>query len=189
MRPYVYPGTVTIYPDTNFGYHKYLDIGVQSTKAAYVSLCNNDLLFHKGWATEILKPMMQYSDLHSASPYSSVNHTKFGIKPNDGIKVGYRIQKEVAGWCILMKREILRLTGQLDPNYTFWYADNDYANTLFVLKLNHALVTSSFVDHLESKTLKKQSAERELQLTEGEISYFRKKWNHRLGTGWIAVED
>jgi len=188
IAPYQYPDTVTVYPATPFGYHRYLNIGIEMTHAPYVCICNNDLIFHPKWATEILKPLKQYIDIFSASPYCTIHHPRMGFKQNDGYKLGIRVRRELAGWCILFKREILKRTGKLDENYIFWCADNDYGNTLAALQMKHLLVTSSIVDHIESKTLKKQSRERELELTEGEVYYFNKKWLMRIGDGWVPLD-
>lgn len=187
LAPYQYPNSVTIYPDEPFGYHRYLNIGIEMTSAPFVCICNNDLIFHPHWATELLKPLQMYIDLYSVSPVCSKHHRNEGLKLNDGIKLGYRVRYEVSGWCILFKRELLKLIGGLDENYIFWCADNDYANTLYTLKLHHALVTSSIVDHLESKTLDKQSKARKFELTKNEIFYYQKKWNPRLGIEWKEI--
>lgn len=187
MEPFQYSDSITIYPDVPFGYHRYLNIGIDMTSAPFVCICNNDLIFHPQWATEILKPMV-YLDVFSASPFCSFHHPTMGFKKNDGLKLGIRIRYELAGWCIFFKRELLRITGKLDDNYKFWCADNDYANTLINFKMRHVLVTSSIVDHLESKTLKQQSAEREHELTEGEKFYFLKKWNPRLPENWVELD-
>lgn len=184
ISPYQYPHTTTIYPDEPFGYHRYMNIGIAMTSSKYICICNNDLIFHQHWATEILKPFYQYVDVYSASPICSIHHLKNGYKLNDGIKIGYRIRDEVAGWCLFFKRDMLRITGKLDENYIFWCADNDYSNTLWVTKLTHVLVTSSVVDHLENKTLLSQTPERRLELTEQECIYFEKKWKARTGEGW-----
>lgn len=187
IEPYQYPNSKTVYPTVPFGYHRYMNIGIEMTSSPYICICNNDLFFHPSWATELLKPLRQYVDVFSASPVCPTHHPKMEFKLNDGLKLGYRIRYEISGWCILFKRDMLRKTGKLDENYTFWYADNDFANTLYVLKMNHVLVTSSFVDHLESRTLKEQSKEREEELTEKEISYLEKKWNSRLGYDWEPI--
>lgn len=188
LAPFQYPNSVTVYPEVPFGYHRYLNIGIEMTAAPYLCLCNNDLIFHEGWATEILKPFNQYVDVFSASPACSIHHPANGFKLNDGPKIGYHIREELAGWCLFLKRDILKLMGKLDENFIFWCADNDYANTLYILKLPHILVTSSIVDHLESKTLKQQTKEREEELTLKEVSYLEKKWNHRFGDGWVLME-
>ncbi|MBB5637822.1 GT2 family glycosyltransferase [Pedobacter cryoconitis] len=187
LKPYQYLHGLTVYPKEEFGYHRYMNIGIAMTSADFICMCNNDLIFHPNWATEILQPFHQYSDLSSASPVCSIHHPKEGFKLNDGLKLGYRVRKEISGWCIFFKRDILRLTGKLDENYIFWCADNDYSNTLWMLKLKHVLVTSSIVDHLENKTLKSQTAERQEELTENETVYYDKKWRPRTGDGWVLL--
>ncbi|WP_158799610.1 glycosyltransferase family 2 protein, partial [Pedobacter sp. L105] len=177
LQPYQYDYTQTIYTNEPFGYNRYMNIGIAKTSAPYICICNNDLLFHPQWATEMLKPFKQFHDLSSASPICSIHHPTMGIEINTGIRLGWGIRQEVSGWCLFFRRSILRLTGMLDENYTFWCADNDYINTLWVLKLNHALITSSVVDHLENKTLHSQSPERQNELTEKETIYYKKKWN------------
>jgi GT2 family glycosyltransferase len=185
MEPFQYPNTKTIYPEEGFGYHRYMNIGIEMTFSKYVCLCNNDLRFHKGWASEILKAFHKYYDLSSASPFCSLHHPKMGFEENNGLYTGYRSRYEVAGWCLFLKRDVLRLTGKLDENYQFWCADNDYANTLAALKLRHALVSSSVVDHLDSCTLDSQAEE--TAIASSEFFYLEKKWNHRTMAGWTCV--
>jgi GT2 family glycosyltransferase len=187
LKPFQYEHTITIYPDQEFGYHRYMNIGIEMTSASFVCICNNDLIFHPQWATEILKPFAQFIDVSSASPFCTIHHPTMGFKKNDGPKLGYLIRREIAGWCLFFRRDILRLTGKLDENYKFWCADNDYSNTLWVLKLNHILVTSSFVDHLENKTLLNQTPERQEELTNQETIYYEKKWKHRTGEDWVLL--
>jgi len=185
MEPYQYQYTTTLYPDEAFGYHRYMNIGINYTSARFICLCNNDLIFHKNWATEILKPFFLYSDIWSASPVCSFLHPKSGFELNTGFRLGYGIREELSGWCIFFKRDLLKITGQLDPNLEFWCADNDYVNTLWALGLKHLLVTSSVVDHLENLTLRNQSLEDKQRLTLGACEYFEKKWNVKMGEKWI----
>lgn len=179
MGNYQYPGTTTLYPQIPFGYHRYMNLGIEMTSSPYVCICNNDLLFHKGWATEIFNAFSSHPDLSSVSPFCSIHHVNEGYSPNTGIYRGYTVRKEVAGWCLVFKREILKVTGKLDPNFKFWFADNDYINTLKKHGFKHALVSSSIVDHLESKTLKSRSEEEQLKLTSGERFYYEYKWEGR----------
>lgn len=187
MKPFQYKHTTTVYTDLEFGYHRYMNIGIEMTSSPYVCICNNDLIFFNGWATNMLAAFERYK-LSSGSPACGILHPSIGYNLNKGIHLGYQIREYIAGWCIFFKRDMLKLTGKLDENFKFWYSDNDYANTLWALKLRHALVTSSRVDHLESKTLISQSAERQLELTYNEVSYWAKKWNYRLGIGWEIID-
>lgn len=179
MEGFRYNGTTTIYPRTPFGYHRYMNIGIEKTQSPFVCICNNDLYFHKGWASAMLDAFDKNPDLASVSPFCSVHHTREGYLPDSGLFYGYTIRQEVAGWCLVFKREILKTTGRLDPNFKFWFADNDYANTLQKHGFRHALVTSSIVDHLESRTLRSRSEEEQLKLTSGERFYFEYKWEGR----------
>lgn len=187
LEPYQYDFTTTLYPDEAFGYHKFMNIGINHTSAIFVCICNNDVIFHKSWATEILKPFFIYSDIWSASPVCSYLHPKTGVELNSGFRLGYAIREELTGWCIFFRREMLKIIGQLDPNLEFWCADNDYASTLWALRLKHLLVTSSIVDHLENLTIKNQVPEDQQRLTLDACVYFTKKWNARMGEGWTEL--
>lgn len=176
---YQYPNTRTIYPEQPFGFNRYLNIGINLTSSAYLCLCNNDLIFHKGWASQILKCMSDEPDLISASPICSIYHPLRGYHLNTGNRLGYRAGHEISGWCIFVRRELFKIIGELDENCTFAGADHDYGNILGVLKLKHYLVTTSIVDHLDRTTFKTQSKKRqgELKLS---VDYCAMKWCHRL---------
>lgn len=179
LRPYQYNHTETIYSNKRFGYHRYMNIGIRRSSNAYVCICNNDLLFHKNWCSEILRAMEKDDSIQSASPSCSIHHPSIGINLNTGIYRGYEVRREVTGWCLFFKRNILKKIGKLDENFKFWYADNDYANTLKKHAIKHALVTSSIVDHLESKTLKTFNKEEQLKMTTNERFYYEYKWEGR----------
>lgn len=74
---------------------------------------------------------------------------------------------------------MLKVTGKLDESYKFWFADNDYANTLQKHGIVHALVTNSHVEHLESITLKTKNVKEQHKLTQGERFYYEYKWGGR----------
>ncbi|GGF38007.1 glycosyltransferase family 2 protein [Echinicola rosea] len=176
---YNFPNTVTIYPNKKFGYHKFMNIGIKMGTSPYVCICNNDLIFHKTWASEIVRAFENDPHLSSASPACSIHHPDHGIKINNGLLYGYEVRKELIGWCLFFKREMLNITGKLDPKFKFWFADNDYSMTLQKHGLKHALVTSSVVDHLESQTLNTKSEKEKRKLTARERFYYEYKWEGR----------
>ncbi|MET1056737.1 MAG: hypothetical protein ABWY16_15620 [Pedobacter sp.] len=179
LMPFQYENSTTIYPEDRFSYNKYLNIGIELTESKFVCLCNNDLIFHPRWATEILKAFNQNADLSSASPACSKHHPRMGYQLNSGLYTGYRSSYELAGWCVFLKRDALRIIGRLDENYKFWCADNDYANMLSVLRLRHALVSSSIVDHLDGATFNNRIENDDEHITDLEFFYYEKKWNYR----------
>jgi len=179
LQHFQYGKTKTIYPDLPFGYHRYMNLGLGMTSSRYVCLCNNDLLFHKNWASEILLAMEDYPTMVSASPICSFLNSYTGIYLNSGVRFGYRVGYEISGWCLFVIRSVFDIIGKLDENYIFSGADHDYANTLAAMNLQHGLVTSSIVDHLYNSTLITQSSDRQEELKAGG-GYHSFKWGHRM---------
>jgi GT2 family glycosyltransferase len=179
LKPFNYTNTTTIYPRGKFGFNKYINIGLKNSGNDFVCLCNNDLIFHDGWANNILFEFNRDRDLYSASSFCQFSQGVDGIRPNSGLHYGYRIRKEISGWCIMTRRQTFQIIGKPDYNFKFWYSDNDYANLLKKHNLKHALVTSSFVDHIESQTLLAEKESHRKKLTDNEFLYYDYKWNHK----------
>jgi len=176
--PYSGENVETIYPKTPFGYHAYMNLGIGMTCSPYICLCNNDLVFHPGWVSSLLAAFDSDKHLYSASPICTLHHPTVGINPNTGKYYGYGIRKEVAGWCLFFRRDMLKITGPLDERFRFWFADNDYAMTLEKHGLRHALVTDAIVDHVESRTLRSRSSLDQLLLTKRAKIDFDDKWRN-----------
>ncbi len=186
--PYSGKGVRTLYPETPFGYHAYMNIGIRQSGSPYVCLCNNDLHFHPGWASAMLRAFTAHPELQSASPLCTRHHPGIGIAPGTQVLFGYEVRREIAGWCLFFRRSMLDITGPLDETFRFWFADNDYARTLEKHGLPHAMVTSSWVDHLESRTLEAEGAFRRQLLTSRAKIEFNRKWHGLRGfTYWRKV--
>lgn len=190
LSPYQYPSSKTIYPEQLFGFHKYLNIGIKSTTNKYVCLCNNDLVFHPNWATEILKAMDKNPEILSANPacqYFSahipyINKTTIlGNKSN-------LLSGVLTGWCIFVKRDIFNTIGLLDEQFDFWYADKDYGRTLLKHNITHALVGTSRVDHLGNQTHDALSEEKLLELTDNQKSIYEQKWGKEHDSLWTRIK-
>lgn len=184
MKPYQYPGTITMYPDTSFGYHKYMNIGIRATSGEYVCLCNNDLVFHKGWASAILDAMAKDPALMSASPYCDNYHKKEGFDENGPPQEGYA--GLLGGWCIFMKRKIFDIIGMLDEKLIFWYCDADYCKTLEKFDIKNCLIPASKVTHLGSESLKTVDDIEYQKLTQVPRFYYSYKWHHHSYLKYIA---
>lgn len=176
LKPKQYDNALTIYPKSKFGFNKYLNIGLANTNAEYVCLSNNDLIFTKGWASEILKAMDNDSSILSASPICPIYHPNRGYDLNSGNYYGW--EDEISGWFILLKRKLLDTIGPLDEKIIFWYADNDYSDLLKKFNINHVLVSSSIVQHMVESTLVSLDHIEQKKNTEGSFIYYDYKWNH-----------
>jgi len=181
---YNYPSTKTLYPEPPYGYNKYCNFGRKAGKAPYVCLCNNDLIFHKGWATEIIKAFDENPEVLSASPFCPRWHVRqWKMKPNTGNIPERNSGKGVMGHCIFQQRKIYDIIGDLDEQFIHWCCDWDYAATIKKYGVNNYLVTSSLVEHVKgSKTFFESvksdpNIDRRQELTIGQISIYNKKWN------------
>lgn len=137
----------TLHPAGAFGYNKYCNFGRKQGKSPYVALCNNDIIFHPGWATVLLSAMEQFPQFVSMSPWCPRAYGEPDGKKGTLIE-GYLARQQVSGWCIFQKREIYDVIGDLDEEFVFWYSDNDYGMTLVDNDLRHCLVPDAVVEHL-----------------------------------------
>lgn len=175
-----YPNTKTLFPERPFGYHRYMNIGLREGTAPFVCMCNNDLVFHPGWATALLRAFAADTALASASPYCNFFHRERLPNPDRTAIPGYQNGVHVAGWCIFARRSIFQTIGPLDERFEFWYCDDDYRLTLEKHGLQHALITDSHVDHLGSRTLDAElSDKRKNRMTRRQALFFQYKWGHR----------
>ena len=143
----IYDKAFTIHYDFPFHYNKIMNDGITATHHPYVCMCNNDLIFHKGWATRILEEMG--SKVLSASP----NHFRCEDEPK--VISGYDIGNggQIKGWCIFTNRKLYSMIGKIDESVSFWYSDHVYADQLKRQNIEHILVRDSYVEHLGSKTI------------------------------------
>ena len=182
LKPYQFEHSETIYPDVPFGYNRYMNLGIKATSNPYVCMCNNDLIFHKGWAGKILDAFDAYPGLQSANPYCDIFIYDEGISASKDeiIQRQENINKNgsLTGWCIFVKRSIFETIGLLDEQFEFWYADNDYDLTLQKYKIGHALIKTSGVTHLSCASHEALEDKR-AEMTTGQRQKFENKWNKK----------
>lgn len=147
---YDIPQLKTITPDSDFNFHKFLNIGMSHASGDYYVLSNNDVVYTKTWLQEIFKVATLEPQLMSFSPYDKKSNKLAPnlIKENKFV-IGYEIQKHLTGWCIVMHKNVLKKIKKLDERFDFYYADYDYAMQLQKYNIRHALVTNAEVHHLE----------------------------------------
>jgi GT2 family glycosyltransferase len=163
-----------ITPNQKFNYNKFLNIGLKECKNNWIIIANNDLIFTKNWFTKILNFEQKYNHYDSFSPFEP------NWRPHKSLTIqeyyeGYRTAYEIAGWCLVLKRNVLETCGLFDESFEFWYQDNDYAMTLKKHNLKHALVRDSRVYH-ETSQSHKLLGDKEYEMTHNQQQTFLKKW-------------
>lgn len=145
LLKYKYPDkTKLILPDEEFGFHKFLNIGVKASKGKYVALCNNDLIFEKKWFSEIINVAKKNKEILSFSPIDP----RFELDKYHFFKEGYKVTQHIKGWCLVCDKRLFTKYKKLDENFKFYYSDNDYALSLLYYNIKHVVVAKSHVKHL-----------------------------------------
>lgn len=173
---YPQPNVRVLIPGEPFNFNRFLNIGLAESNHEWIIFCNNDILFHKNWITEIFKIKQQHPLIRSFSPFD--RHSKY-LKWNDFNKqpfhAGYRIAIEFTGWCFVVERSIFEQTGPFDEQFDLYFQDNDFACTLQSHGILHAMVSTSFVEHIGGYTTKSYDASHTVKYSIDKKK-FLKKW-------------
>jgi hypothetical protein len=173
---FVYRDCNVLIPDEDFNYNRFIQYGLNFCKNDYVLICNNDLIFTKDSIKNLVNIVKTYN-IESASPIEPNFHNNlFSEKEmqSDFIE-GYEVQKHILGWCIILKRNLIKKFNLFDEEFSFWYQDDDYAMELKKNGIKHFLIPSSKVRHefSASHTLLKEKE----TMTYGLKKKFDEKWN------------
>ncbi|PWS31691.1 glycosyltransferase family 2 protein [Pedobacter paludis] len=177
IEPFQYKNSTTVYPREKFGFHKFLNIGAKLSSSNLICFCNNDLIFHRGWATSLINAMNKDPELACLCPYCPIFH---GNQQNsfDEINYGFVNGINFTGWCFMIKRSTINITGKFDEHFKFWYADDDYRLTLKCNQLKNAMIKSAMVTHLGSETLSSEKISTNNNLILEGFAYYKYKWIH-----------
>jgi len=160
-----------IFPDQDFNYNKFVNIGLEECKNEAILITNNDVFYEKDTLKILYKHLETYD---SVSPWD--NNITPKLHSERGIYEGYKIRYNVAGYSILTTRSTLNTIGNFDEKFSFWYADDDYAMSLKANKLRHALIGSASVFHAVEQSHGLFNEEERIKQTTGAKKIFEEKW-------------
>jgi len=133
-----------IFPEREFNYNEFLNIGIRAADDSKYVLANNDIIFEAGCLEEIETKLDIFD---SVSPQDINTHININ-EDTPGTKVGYH----VLGCCIALNRATLNTIGEFDEKFKFWYQDNDYCNNLKEHNLQHVLLSKAKIKHLKGQS-------------------------------------
>jgi len=150
--------TTLYFTRPKFGYHKAINFGIEHCKNEFVGFFNNDIIFKKGWFSNLVDGFKKFDSL-------SPNETHLNIQHKKNFVEGYEVRHEVMGWAIVVRHETLTKIGGLSEDVSFWASEAAYIEQLRHSGLTHALAVNSFVTHHTSQTLKTKNNKSTYQLT------------------------
>lgn len=137
-----------IIPQEDFNFNRFLNIGFKQCQSEFIAFCNNDIVFHNGWFSEIHKVSNSNKDILSFCPLDPTSKwTSIEEFKQQEYSIGYGIRREFVGWCYILKREVFDIISEFDEQFSFYFQDDDFALTLRKFNIKHALIPHSQVEH------------------------------------------
>jgi len=156
-----------IFPEKEFNYNEFLNIGISATDDDKLILANNDIVFEDNCLQEIEDKLDIFDSVSPVDLNTHINIEEDTI----GTKVGYH----VLGCCIALTRITLNAIGKFDEKFKFWYQDNDYCNNLKKHGLSHALLSNAKIRHRKAQS-HSLIHDKLYEMTHGLESTLKNKW-------------
>lgn len=150
----VFPQIKVLTNETNLGFAKTVNKGIQVATGDYICLLNNDIrLPNPSWLKLMLDSM---TDLDMTAPAGGRMDSQWNYQPGEAKKRGEKFAYLV-GWCLLVKREVFDQIGLIPEDFGrgFW------EDVLFCHRAKKAgfkldITEGTGVQHLYHQTFKKE---------------------------------
>ncbi len=178
---------VFIQHETNEGFPRGMNAGLRASRAPYVCLLNNDLLFTAEWLSRMLEVADAHPQIGVLNPASST----FGEHPPRGMsldayanslnaKRGLYVEVGMCiGFCMVIKRAVIDQIGVLTEEVErIFFEDEDYCMRAQVAGFQCVVAHGAYVFHAEHRTVKRMG-ERE-RIFQRNQRWCEQRWGRRL---------
>lgn len=177
--------------DRNYGFAGAVNRGMMMAKGQTIVLLNNDAVVTEGWLENMLYCLSSDERIGLVGPVSNY------ISGEQQIETGYGTIEEMhafaaefnrsdaakwqpvdrlAGFCLLLRRELWERTGYLDEGYLLGnYEDDDYMIRVRLQGSRLIIARDTFVHHFGSVSMKALGGEY-AAVNERNASYYAAKW-------------
>jgi len=163
-----------IIPDSNLGYGKANNLGVNKSKTPYVLIINPDILLNEQLINTLYSTFINYNDdigvvgpaLYDSNMKRRTNGSISHIKKIRGRKLSSsqnNIPEDnmccdfLVGCCLFMRRDFFIELGGFDKDFFMYFEDNDLCDRIIKKGKTIVEVPSAKVIHLENSSSKKNS--------------------------------
>jgi GT2 family glycosyltransferase len=163
-----------ILSDSNLGYGKANNLGVNKSKTPYVLIVNPDILLNEQLINTLYSTFINYNDdigvvgpaLYDSNMKRRTNGSISHIKKIRGRKLYNSINNIpegnmccdfLVGCCLFMKRDFFIELGGFDKDFFMYFEDNDLCDRIIKKGKTIIEVPSAKVIHLENSSSKKNS--------------------------------
>lgn len=179
----------------NRGFVGGMNQGIELSRAPYICLANNDLLFSQGWLLEMISVFAKFDKVGLLNP----NSNSLGAKlPANSSLEAYSHQLRAKykniftelpfciGFCMMIKRQVVEEVGGLSNEfYPMFFEDTDYS-----LKVQRGgyligVAKAAYVWHREHGSLKQLGKDKEKNFVNSRETFI-KKWGKMLRIAWVV---
>jgi len=186
-----------VFNTENKGYIGGVNQGMSLSKADYVCLANNDLLFTDGWLQEMVAVLGKNPKIGLLNP----NSNNLGVFPKSGQSIDELNlelkQKYVGtfsemtfciGFCVLIRKEAVSQAGFLSTYFdNIFFDDTDYSMKVKKYGFLIGVAKGAYVWHMAHSSSKQMGA-RWQQLMDKNLKIFEEKWGKILRICWVITE-
>ncbi len=183
----------TIFNKENLGFPKACNQGLKLADSKNdILLLNNDTIVTTNWLSNLKKCLYSSKRIGACGPVCNQNENKQGVDfTYDNLKTMQKLARKnnisdsskweeklfLIGYCLLIKREVIKKLKKLDENYSPGYIeDNDFC--LRIIKNNYKLILchDTFIHHYLGTSFRKDLTKFYTILSKNR-NYFYNKWH------------
>jgi len=159
----------------NLGFSSAVNFGLKLIKNEDVLLLNDDVVFSKDWLSILIRTLYANKNVGLLGPYTSRAGVAQTIPEINGKRMsferisdyserlfnknGYNVKDIIyphilTGFCLLIKNEVFKKVGLLDPNLKL-YDDDDYCRRVLMQGYRCCISEGCFVYHYGQRTFRK----------------------------------
>ena len=156
ILPKLFPQIKVLSNDTNLGFARTVNKGIDAATNDLICLLNNDIrLPNSAWLKLMVESLEKFG-LDMTAPAGGRMDDQWNYIPGEALKRGEKFQY-LPAWCILIKREVINKIGKIPTDFGRGY----WEDVLYSVRAKRAgfrsgITEGTFVEHLYHATFKKE---------------------------------
>jgi len=140
--------------EKNLGFPAAVNQGIAFSDSPYVCILNNDTEVYRGWLREMINISEEYADIGIINPASN----NLGQKgPEPGFSGKWIEMAACTGFCMLIKRSLIKKIGKLDEIYSPGnFEDADFSKRALKAGYRCIMAKGAYVYHRQNTSFKKR---------------------------------
>lgn len=179
----------------NRGFSKGVNQGIKLAQGEQILLLNNDTIVARNWLRNQVLCLRSKADIGIVGPRSNCAALSQGFVPGDFSSIEkitsfsnnfncpapakWFETKQIVGFCMLLKRELIKKVGFFDERYDYGlFEDHDYCNRASQNGFKLYCAGDTFVYHFGGRTFQGNKLDHAL-IKQNNLKLFQQKWGEK----------